>query len=302
MSSRTKAYLALLTTAILWGAALPIIKPVFQFINPFQFLYLRYLLASVLIIPVVIFYLYRKTFKLKDVLKIICLELIQIFSLILLYLGLEKTSAIEASLLGATDPIFLAIGGIIFLKERQNNREWKGLIISFIGTIFLIFEPFLSNLQNQLKISFIGNLLLIGYLLTITIYYLTAKVQYRRYPKIAVTAISYPIAMLVLLGINRLSGHSVSLTLFNQPTVLITCAYMAVFGSIVAFTLYLYGQNLIEASEAGMFTYLHIPFALLTAYIMLKEVITWPQILALVVIAYGVYLAEFRPKRYNLKS
>jgi drug/metabolite transporter (DMT)-like permease len=299
VSSRAKAYLALTVTAVLWGACLPIIKPVFAYINPFQFLYFRYLLAGVIVLPLVVFYLIKFRPAVKDLLTIAALELVQIFSLILLYLGLNKTSAIEASLIGATDPIFLTLGGVLFLKERENKQELKGLLISFSGTVFLLLEPFLSGRNGGITLSFFGNLLLFAYLLAITAYYLLAKVCYRRYPKMMVSSFSYPVCLLTLFGLNRWFNYSVSLSFFNQPVVLITCAYMAVFGSIIAFTLYLYGQNLIEASEASLFTYLHIPFSLLTAFFLLKEVISWPQFFALIIIAWGVYLAEYRPRRYN---
>lgn len=299
MSSRAKAYLALIITAILWGSALPIVKSVFKFINPFQFLYLRYLLASILILPALTYCLKRFHPHFKDILKIVALEMIQVIALICLYLGLEKTSAIEASLLGSTDPIFITLGGIIFLKEHQQKKEWRGLIISFFGTIFLLLEPYLSNHNYQLKLSLIGNLLMFAYLVTIAAYYLLAKIHYRHYSKIMVTTISYPTFLFTFYCLNRIYGFSLNLNLLNQPTVLLTTVYMAVFGSIIAFTLYLIGQNLIEASEAAMFTYLHIPFSLLFAFILLQEIISWPQLIGIAIIAFGVYLAESRRKRYN---
>ena len=104
MPRRTKAYLALLTSALIWGAAFPIIKPSFDHISPFQFLYFRYLIAAPLTLPVIIYYYQKLKPSLKTSLKIILLEFFGApFALSILYLGLSKTSALETLF----SPIFL---------------------------------------------------------------------------------------------------------------------------------------------------------------------------------------------------
>ena len=72
---------------------------------------------------------------------------------------------------------------------------------------------------------------------------------------------------------------------------------MALFGSIIALTFYIKGQDLIEASEASLFIYLTGVFAIPVSFLLLKESVTWPQILAMVIIFLGVFLGESRPRR-----
>ena len=56
-------------------------------------------------------------------LKLLGIELLGLpLPLILLYNGLDKTSALDASLIGATGPIFVVLGGIWFLHERQTKK------------------------------------------------------------------------------------------------------------------------------------------------------------------------------------
>jgi len=59
---------------------------------------------------------------------------------------------------------------------------------------------------------------------------------------------------------------------------------------------------LIEASEASLFTYLQGVVAIPVAWLFLAEIPTWPMIIAIFIISFGVYLAEYRPKRYNRNS
>ena len=87
----------------------------------------------------------------------------------------------------------------------------------------------------------------------------------------------------------------------SVPIVLVSTLYMATFGSIVAATLYIYGQNLIEASEASLFTYLQPLISLPLAAWWLKDRLTPTTIISALIIALGVWLAERRP-RANLQS
>lgn len=303
MSSRAKAYLALLIMSLIWGAALPLVKPSLDFVSPYQFLYFRYLIAAPLSLPFLIYYLIKLKPKASLLGKIALVELLGTPLLLpILYQGLKLTSAIEASLLGATGPIFIVLGGIFFLHEKEEKREWFGLGLSLLGTLILIFEPLLTGHSLQTSFSFSGNLLILLYNLIYTIYALLAKKLYRSVPKLLVTSFGYTLSFISFFLILLASRQSASIQLLAIPQVALASVYMAVFGSIVALTLFLYGQNLIEASEASLFTYLQGVVAIPVAWLFLAEIPTWPMLLAIIFIILGVYLAEYRPLRYNRKS
>ena len=295
MSSRAKAYLALLTVALIWGIALPLVKPSLEFVSPYQFLYFRYLIAAPLLLPVLISYAFKLKLSLKTYLKIIALEILGTpVALPILYQGLKLTSGLEASLLGATGPIFTILGGIIFLNERESKREWRGLLLSFLGTFLLIFEPLLTGKNHSLGFSLMGNLLILGHNLLNTAYLLMAKKLYRKLPKLFVCSVSYPVALGSLWLMLTFANQSTTLALLSIPAVALASGYMAILGSIVALTLLLYGQNLIEVSEASLFAYLQGIIAIPAAWVILNEVPTWPMAGAIILIAGGVILAEKR--------
>lgn len=303
MSSRLKAYLALFTMAVIWGAALPIVKPSLDLVSPYQFLYFRYLIAAPLTLPIFIYYLLKLKLNRKTLLKIFALEFLGTALLLpILYEGLKLTSAIEASFLGATGPIFVILGGIIFLKEREERHEWLGMIISFLGTLILVLEPLLTGRNHTAAFSFTGNLLIIAYNLIYTIYVLLAKKLYQKIPKLFVTSFSYSIALISFFLFLSFFHQSTSLSLLRLAPVAIASGYMAIFGSIIALTLFLFGQNLIEASEASLFTYIQGIVAIPVAWLFLNEMVSPIMILAIIIVALGVYLAERHPKRYNCQS
>jgi len=78
------------------------------------------------------------------------------------------------------------------------------------------------------------------------------------------------------------------------PTIAVV--YMGIFGSILGLTLYLIGQDKIEASEASLFTYLQPIFSVPTAILLLSESVSILNIVAIIIIITGVYLAEKRGK------
>ena len=298
IKNRKRAYLALLINSIIWGAALPIVKPSFEYISPTQFLYLRYLIAAPLLLPFLVWFLIKLKLSLKKLVQIVLLEILGTpLALIILYQGLKQTSAIEASLIGATGPLFTIIGGIIFLKEKQEKHEWFGLLFSLIGTLILVFEPLLTGRNHQASFSITGNLMVISYNLLWTSYLLIAKKLYRKIPKIFISSISYLVALIIFTLFLAIKGTVTPLSLLAIPSIAVATIYMAIFGSIIAFTLYIYGQNLIEASEASLFTYLHGIIAVPFSIFLLKESVTWPMILAIILISIGVFIGEYRLRK-----
>ena len=302
MTARTKAYLALLTTAIIWGAAFPIIKPSLSVISPYQFLYFRYLIAAPLTLPVLVYFLYKLKPKLKTILKITLLELFGApLALSILYLGLSKTTALEASLIGATSPILVTLGGILFLKEKEEKLEWIGLSLAFLGSLILVLEPIFSGQKLTSYFSLTGNLLIFLYNLMITAYYLTIKRVYAKLPKFFVTSLSYLVSLIAFTLFLPLINQSRSISLLTIPSVIQASAYMAIFGSIIALTARIYGQNLIEASEASLFTYLQGVVVIPVAYLLLNETPNLTMIIAMLIISLGVILGEYRPKKLAKK-
>jgi drug/metabolite transporter (DMT)-like permease len=281
--------------AVIWGAALPIVKPSLEFISPFQFLYLRYLIAAPLLLPVLIIYLFKIKPSVKTLLKIVALEFLgTAINLPILYYGLKLTSSIEASLIGAAGPVFTVLGGIIFLHERESKKEWRGLALSFLGTFVLVIEPLLTGRNHTVGFSLLGNGLVLTYNLIYVVYVLLAKVHYRKLPKILISSLSYPVALLSFWLLLTITGLSTNLNMLAIPQVALAAGYMAIFGSIVAWTLFLYGQSLIEASEASLFTYLQGVVAIPVAWFFLQEIPSWPMAIAIILIAGGVILAEKR--------
>jgi len=308
-NTRFQSYFFLLINTIVWGAAFVIIKPALEFTTPFRYLLYRYLIAGIFALPI-LFFTIKKTKKsvLKKVnLKnIILLETIGSgLALAVLYSGLKLTSALEANLLTTTVPIFVTLGGIILLKEKQERHEWLGLIIAFFGTIILTLAPIFALNGQFGKFSIWGNLLILLHNVLNLFYFPLAKKTYQGIPKLLVSSISFYISLVIFASLslfeigsfNPLSLIPFISTELSNISVLWPAFYMAVFGSIIGLTAYIKGQEGIEASEASLFWYLQPLVYIPLGFILLGEKINTVQVMSLLVIFIGVFIAERRVKR-----
>lgn len=294
---RVLAYLALLGNTLIWGLALPIVKKGFsEGLTPTNFLIGRFFLATIFSLPIVIYLeikhkQIRKHFTLKNILKIIPLEILGTFlALFLLYQGLSRTTAIEVSLIAITWPVLVTLGGIFFFNEKEEKHELLGLILALIGTLLLVGEPLVRN--HGFTGTITGNLLVLGQNLVIAAYYLLAKKHYSGLNKWLVTHISFWVGLVSFFLYSLFTQQEILLPTTGWSAIAIV--YMGIFGSILGLTLYLIGQDKIEASEASLFTYLQPIFSVPIAIILLSESVSVLNIIALAIIVLGVYKAEKR--------
>lgn len=313
--SRMTSYLFLLINTITWGLALVIVKPSLEFTTPFRYLLYRYCIAAILSVPILLYYWPKVKNKLTAIKKVALVEFFGTgVALGLLYLGLAKTSAIEASFLTTTTPIFVVLAGIIFLQEKQEKNEWLGLLVAFAGTTLLAFFPVILNGMTPAGLSLEGNLLILFGNIATAIGMILAKKHYKNIPKFFATSIGFYFGIVVFLFLSiaellftapasQVTGldstviqHFIQVVIrdLSQTSVLFAAVYMALFGSIIGLTAYIKGQDGIEASEASLFWYLQPLVFVPAGVLFLQEEVHFLQIISMILIFIGVYIAEQR--------
>ncbi|HUV46685.1 MAG TPA: DMT family transporter [Candidatus Bathyarchaeia archaeon] len=297
MDKRSKAYLALLTTCIIWGFAPPIIKYSLGFVTPIEFLTLRFLIVSVLILPVFLSKYKKQPFKLKDLGLLILIALCgTTFTLGLLFWGLSKTSAIDSAVIAATCPLMIVISGVVFLKEIVTKQEKVGLGLAFLGTLIAVASPLVNGNKMFHSANISGNFLIFVSNITWTVYSILSKKLTKKYSSFNITAFSFFVGFLTFSPLFYLTSNLTLTTLFSNPG-FPGILYMSILGSIIGYFTYTYGFSLIEASEATLFSYLQPIFSVPLAVLWLKEKVTLPFLLGSLFIALGVFLTERKGKR-----
>jgi drug/metabolite transporter (DMT)-like permease len=296
---RLHAYGLLLIVALIWGIAGPVIKYTLGAIPALPFLAYRFgLSAAVAIILMLITGLrLPKNVNLGQLLLYSFLT--STVSLGLLFLGLERTTVLDATLISAVSPLLVAIAGVIYLKEHVTGREKLGMGIAFLGTLLIIIEPLFKGEFDLTSLK--GNFFVLLYLLASTWATVLAKKLIRKGAhEITLTNYSFVVGfvttlplILIFYGLSPFVQSVQGLELSYHAGVW----FMALVSGTLAYTLWAKAQKTIEIGEAGLFAYLTPIFAAPLAIIWLKEEISPTFIVAAIIITVGVLLAELKPSR-----
>ena len=293
---RLKAYIYLLLVAAIWGIAGPVIKYTLGGIDPLPFLTIRFFISSLVAVPMLVF---RKTniFKKNHFKKVLIFGLLaSTVALGLLFAGLERTSVLNASFISLTEPLLIAVAGVVYLNERITKKEKIGMSIALIGSLILITQPILANSLSDGQV--LGNILILGYLVANTASVIYAKRNLRDH----VNPIDLANIMFV---IGFISLHPLTIYLYGSETLtyvsnlnssyILGILYIALISGSLAYYLWIKAQKTIEVGEAALFGYLRPIFATPLAIFWLGESFTPIFILGAIIIITGVTIAEYKP-------
>jgi drug/metabolite transporter (DMT)-like permease len=293
MSARLKAFTALIIASIIWGIAGPVIKATLAYIPAYTFLFYRFLIVGIITVPWYIFYIRKYPIKKKDIFPLTAFGyLATTVYLGLIFQGIERTSAIDGTLLGVISPLFVVILGAYYLKEHVKPHEKIGLTIAMLGTVVTIIQPLLEGKAFPLE-HMTGNLLVV--LGAILWAYYTFLMKKNTYSPLLLTLHSSIVAIptLAVLALFETNFSLPSLSsILASPTAVFGLLYVSIVSYIIAYLLYAYGMSKIEISEGSIFTYLHPLFGVPLAYWWLGEAVTTPFIIGAILIAIGVVFAE----------
>ncbi len=294
---RKLAYFAAIANAFIWGAALPLVKPALSHISPHQFLFLRYLVAAPILLPFLIISLIKNPLSTKQFIKILLLEFLSMIVLYLIYIGLDKTAALQASFLLNTKPIFTILAGVFIFKEIAERNELTGMILAVIGIGLVISTPIIYGEQlANTSFSLAGNSIIFIALLLDVLRLLGVNKFYGKINKLTIVSISTLIGLILFSTIGYFTNTIPSLSVMNQLSVALPVIYMGTLGTILAFTFQFIAYTHIEASEAALFSYLQPLVYIPLSVIWLKDTLLPTQLAGIIIIAFGVFIAEKRSK------
>ncbi len=298
------ARLLLLFAVAIWGFSSPIAKFALGFLPPQLLLTYRFGLI-VILLSIPIYFSGRSLKKIiakygvKDKLMLFLLGFFGTFGQIgLIYLGFNYTTASEGTLLIATAPIFVAVFGLIFLRQRFNRYEIIGYMFGFLGTLLLITEPTL-NLK-------LGNLfILAANCCWASFIVLIKKFDHKSLPPIFLT---WWMFLVGFVGMLLVSLFSVPLPLIfrqfiNLPLPAhLAVGYLAVAAGIIAYLFYQTALKTIPVAESELYEYLSPLFATPLAVVWLGESVTPHFLISASLIATGLILAEVLPHFHQKSS
>jgi len=286
-----KIYVKLLFTTLFWGGTFVAGKVVSQNVGPFSIAFQRFAIASILLI-LLTWKIEGKLPALKkfQILPVILLGMTGIFIYnVMFFKGLKIIEASRASLIIATCPVFITIFSAIFLKEKINLIKALGIIISICGAIIVISK---GNIEQMFRTGLgLGELYVFCCVLSWVAYSLIGKAVMRNLSPLASVSYSSIVGAVALFIPACFEGL---LQYFSNQSVLDwSCiSYLGIFGTVIGFVWYYQGVQRLGPTKAGLFINFVPIFAILCAFIILREPITISLVVGTVLVISGVYLTN----------
>ena len=206
---------------------------------------------------------------------------------VMIFRGLQLTSASRAVVFLYTAPVFVALGSYRFLGERLRAAQWGGLGLSFAGVALAIGVP-----QGDIDANvLLGDLLIVGGAAMWAATTLIAKgTALRKAPP--EKALGYQVAMSIpILGLAAwLSGET--LTRVPGPLALSLMVYQAVWVVGLTFLLWFTLVQRYSASKLSAFTFITPLFGVVASYFILHDTLTPVFGAAALLVISGLYLVN----------
>lgn len=279
---------------VLWGNSFVATKFILETLSPVQYIFVRFALAALLFIPVLILSRPRRlTFRQHRSLMLVALFEPGLYFLFETY-GLRLTTASSASLIIACIPAFVALTAGVVLRERLSRRAWIGIVVSIIGVVAI---AILDGAQEAAAGSIPGNLLVLGSVFAATGYIIVARKVSSGLSALEITSYQVMYGALYFLPFflfsigGRLGGVGFPpVGVHVGGPVVGAMAFLVIGPTFLAFLCYNYALSRIPASRAAVFLNGIPVVTVIVAALLLGERLTPLQIVGGVVVIIGVTL------------
>ncbi len=274
-NKRIAGFSALIGTVILWGSSFPGIKLVVDVIDPMTYVWLRSLIASLVLAPYVLFH-YIRGYNLRHS---ICGGLVTgVFFALGLWLqgwGTRYTTASNSAFITGLNVVFVHLY-VALVRRSYNWRLALSLSLSIAGLYFLTTPQ--GGFGRGDALVLLGAFMWAAQIILID--------KYRPRDPIAFTYAEFIPGTLFLVPATLIYGAP-SLT---KETILII-TYLAVACADGAFILQAYGQRYVDPATTAIVFLLEPVFATVFSVILIHEQLTSLQLIGMALILSALYLS-----------
>lgn len=284
--------LALIIANVIWGAASPIFKFALQNIPPFTLAFIRFFFASLIFLPLAVFYWKKVTVR-----RLLEIFLVSFFGISLnitfFFLGLPKTASINAPIIASAGPVFLYFLSILFLHEKAKGKVFLGMTIALAGVLVIILSPFFLDGKNIVFGEVQGNLFFVLATLGAVLGTLLGRDVAKKVNPYQMTFVAFAFGGLSFLplAVGELQSWSFSSLNYQGWLGIIFGVFLS---SAAAYFLFYFGLSKIPAQEVGVFAYLDPVIAVLIAIPLLHEYPTVYYFAGAILVFLGIFIAEKR--------
>jgi drug/metabolite transporter (DMT)-like permease len=211
----------------------------------------------------------------------------------LLYAAAHHTSGISLTMLQASIPVMVLIGGVLLFRSHVSALQVMGTALTIVGVAVVASG---GDLGRLLGLRFnIGDV----YILIACAFYAGYTLGLRRRPPLSGFALFIWFAIVAMLASVPLLMWEIWHGDFHWPTPAgwLMLAYVTICPSLLSQIFYIRSVELIGPARAGLFINLVPVFGAIMAVVLLGEPFDWAELIAAVLVFGGIAIAEVGKRR-----
>lgn len=285
-----KIYMLMVLSASFWAGAFIAGKYTVPYIPAFTLTFLRFFFATIILY----FIMKRGEESYKpgrtQIPIFLFTGIVGMFGYhVLFFTALKYTTAINSSIIAATNPMVTLLLMLIFLKQRLTKAQLAGVIISFVGVVLTITGADLEVLKG---FSFNrGDLWMLAAVAAWAAYGVFSKSKGKDIPPMALTYYSFLVCTILL----------IPFVLYERPwtflgqvplSAYMAVLYMSIFPSVIGYLVQQMAIKKIGPGRASIFVNLVPVFSIILAVLLLGEKLEPIKLLTSGIIIAGVFICQ----------
>ncbi len=280
----------MICSCMFWGGAFIAGKYTVPYITTFTLTFLRFFVATI-----ILFFVMKRTSVVyfpekKHIPVFLFTGIVGMFGYhVLFFTALKYTTAINSSIIAATNPMMTTLLAVVFLKSRMSLRQLFGIMLSFVGVLLTITGADLAILR---QFSFNkGDLWMLAAVVAWAAYGVFSKSKGKGIPPIILTYYSFLVCTVLL----------IPFVIYEKPwtylaevpvAAYMAVLYMSIFPSVIGYLVQQMAIKEIGPSKAAIFTNLVPVFSIIFAVLILGEALEPIKLLTAALIIAGVFICQ----------
>ncbi|MBP3970180.1 DMT family transporter [Bacillus sp. WL1] len=280
--------------ASIWGGMYVVSKYVLDFIPPLTLVWLRFIIAFVVLYAILKIAEKKQqkkvTIRKKDWLLFAWIGFIGYFiSITCQFIGTKLSDAHTGSLVTSATPAFMVIFAAIILKEKLTARRLLSTIIATIGVIIVI------GWNIEIGSYFIGTIILVGAAITWALLSIYVKIASAKFSSLVITTYAIFFSLFFITPFMIWEFQSNPIEHMNMY-VLLGVLYLGIVSTAGAFFLWNKGLELMDASIGSLFFFFQPIVGSLLGWFLLNETLSSNFFIGGILIICSVFITTFEKK------
>ena len=289
-----KLIFSLVIVGIVWGTTYLGIRVAVESIPPWFITSIRQGIAALIVLGILIYkkqlsWIGWNNLKFKLIPSLLMIVIANGFTTI----AEQSLPSGLTSIMSALSPVIIFIGGILFGIEKPSLKGLIGVILGFLGVVFI----FRNGLEDILDPNYKTGMLFLSIAIISwsagTVY---SKKHTHKSNNIALNLFyQFSISSLIQFVLAFIFSSNTDLNTWSLRSIS-AVVYLAFFGSVLAFFCYHYALKRVTAVQVSILNYVNTIIAVFLGWLLLDEVITFDFIIATALIILGVFIINYKKK------